>query len=440
MLHRLKFLLAGMPAFVLAAVLLYPIPTSQASASAAAFFAPAAALPQPTSARRAESPFLASLSTRLWDHAIRLRAGDTISSVLDRIGLLADFPALMRTGAPTRAFRRLQPGQVVHIDHSPLGLEHLMLRTSRTEELHFRRAPDGGYTAERVPLQIETRERWYRNTIEDHLFEAGLEAGLSVPAILALANIFGWDIDFALEIRAGDRFQVLLEEQLVEGQRTGSHTILAAEFVNRGTAHRAFRFTTADGRTAYYSEDGRPLRKKFLRTPVDFTRISSRFSPRRLHPIYKVYRPHRGVDYAAPAGTPVYAAGDGTVLHKGRKSGYGHTVILKHGAETTTLYAHLSRYARGLRPGLRVQQKQVIGYVGSTGASTGPHLHYEFRVRGVHRDPLRIRPEKVAPLPEQERRAFRAHIWGWLAQLDAPDAPRLATPGPGSAASKTRGS
>ena len=390
-------------------------PALPAAVPAPAPDAPAAALPPRPPAPR-------------WDARVEVRPGDTLTDILRREGLLDDAHALIGLGAPARALFDLRPGQILHLQRGAAGLERLMHRPSAAEELHFRRTADG-YASWRVSLPTETRRRLYHGAIDRHLFGAGQAAGLSDTQIMALADLFGWDIDFALEIRAGDRFRVLLEERWLDGRRIGGGPILAAEFVNRGRAFRAVRHVDAAGRADYYTPEGRPLRKQFRRAPVAFTRISSRFSKRRLHPIYKVYRPHRGVDYAAPTGTPVLATADGTVVFRGRKGGYGRTVILRHGDRFTTLYAHLSRYARGLRVGRKVRQGQRIGAVGMSGAATGPHLHYEFRVRGVHRDPLTVKLPPAAPLPAAERGRFEAGLGALLAELE--HGPRTARAGGG---------
>ncbi len=235
---------------------------------------------------------------------------------------------------------------------------------------------------------------------------------------MELAAIFGWDVDFALDIRAGDSFTVVYEELYLNGEKLRDGDILAAEFNNRGKRYRAIRYQDPRGRTEYYSPDGKNMRKAFLRTPVAFTRISSRFSLGRKHPILHHIRAHKGVDYAAPRGTPIKATGDGKIVFRGRKGGYGNTIIIQHGGRYSTLYAHMSRFARSLRTGRRVRQGQVIGYVGSTGLATGPHLHYEFRINGAHHNPLTVRLPDASPLPRKYRRNFKASTAPYLAQLD----------------------
>ena len=240
---------------------------------------------------------------------------------------------------------------------------------------------------------------------------------MSDTLIMELAGIFGWDVDFALDIRSGDHFTLVYEELYLDGKKQRDGNILAAEFVNRGKSYRALRYVDNAGRADYYSPDGHSMRKAFLRTPVDFTRISSRFGER-FHPMLKKKKNHHGVDYAAPRGTPIKAAGDGKLLFVGRKGGYGKTVIIQHGGKYSTLYAHMSRIKPGSRRGDHVRQGQVIGYVGSTGRSTGPHLHYEFRINGVHRNPLTVRLPDAAPITAKYKSDFLNKSRGLVALLD----------------------
>jgi murein DD-endopeptidase MepM/ murein hydrolase activator NlpD len=248
---------------------------------------------------------------------------------------------------------------------------------------------------------------------------------MSDAMVIKLANAFGYDIDFAQDLRVGDSFTVIYDDLYREGERLRDGDIIAATFVNRGRRFSAFRYTDAAGNTMFYSEDGRPLRNSFLRTPVEFTRISSTFSAGRMHPILGTMRAHRGVDYAAPSGTPVRAAGDGKITFRGWQNGYGNVVILQHGGHFSTLYGHMSRFA-GIRDGQHVSQGQTIGYVGMTGLATGPHLHYEFRIDGVHRDPLSVTLPKPEPLPQIELARFRSQTQPQLAKLKTLEATQLA--------------
>jgi len=234
------------------------------------------------------------------------------------------------------------------------------------------------------------------NNISNSFYNSAIKSGLSPNEIMLFADIFGWDIDFSLDIRKGDSFGVVLERIYSNGKKYDSSTIKYAVFKNKNKIIEAFRYNNK-----YYNKKGTPLEKQFLKAPIDFYRISSHFNRKRLHPIFKSVRPHLGTDYAAPKGTPVYSTGDGIIIHKGRKGGYGKAVIIKHGNIYTTLYGHLSKYHKRIRAGKRVKQKQIIGYVGSTGYATGPHVHYEFRVRGVHKNSLKIKFKKGKKLSKK---------------------------------------
>jgi murein DD-endopeptidase MepM/ murein hydrolase activator NlpD len=238
--------------------------------------------------------------------------------------------------------------------------------------------------------------------------------------VLRLANdIFGWKIDFALEIRPGDRFNLIYEQKFRDGQYLADGRILAAEFINAGTVHRAVHYTSSDAKiSGYFDPEGRSMQRRFLRAPLDFTRISSNFNLRRRHPILNLIRAHRGVDYAAPTGTVIKAAGDGRVSFAGVQGGYGNVVILDHGAGISTLYGHMSRFAKSLRTGRQVQQGQTIGYVGSSGAATGPHLHYEYRIHGRHQNPRTVPLPDAKPIPAGYFDEFAALRSGLLTELD----------------------
>ena len=251
-----------------------------------------------------------------------------------------------------------------------------------------------------------------------HEVDAGQRAGLSDGLIMQLADVFGWDIDFAQELRAGDTFTVVYDELYMDGERLREGDLIAAEFVNQGRVLRALRFTDSRGRSSYYQPDGKRMQKAFLRNPIDIVRITSGFSLGRKHPILNKIRAHKGVDYAAATGTPVRAAGDGTIEFRGTKGGYGRTVEIKHANGRSTLYAHLSRYGKGSAKGERVRQGQIIGHVGQSGLATGPHLHYEFRVNGSHVNPQRVKLPSAEPIAPEYREAFEAESAPLLAQLD----------------------
>ena len=361
-------------------------------------------------------------------HRVTVKSGDSLYLIFKRLGLPQRELALMTSSKPlAKKLARIAPRQEIefHVD-TQSRLTRLVHRIDRMRSLHVIRDGDQ-FTFEEVVESPEISVGVASGVIDSSLFIAGQRAGLSDSLIMQLAEIFAWDVDFALDIRAGDRFSVVFEEQFKDGEKIGEGPIVAAEFTNRGRRIRALRYVDPTGHAEYFSPDGRSMRKAFLRTPVNFTRISSRFSFSRRHPILHKMRAHRGVDYAAPRGTAVKAAGDGKVVFAGRKGGYGRTVILKHGSIYTTLYGHLSRFSKGMRVGKRVEQGQVIGYVGSTGLATGPHLHYEFRVRGVHRDPLTVELPHAAPLLAKYTSDFKRNAEPLLAQLDVIGRTEIAT-------------
>ena len=361
-------------------------------------------------------------------HRVMVNRGDSLYLIFKRLGLPQRDLALMTGSKPlAKKLARLAPGQEFefHVD-AESRLTRLVHRLDGIRSLHVFRSGDT-FAFEEVAEPPEVSVASAAGTIDSSLFEAGQRAGLSDNIIMQMAELFGWDVDFALDIRAGDRFALLYEEQRKDGEKIGEGPIIAAEFTNRGRRLRTVRYTDPAGHTDYFSSDGRSMRKAFLRSPVNFTRISSRFSLSRRHPILHKMRAHRGVDYAAPRGTPVRASGDGKVILAGRKGGYGRTIILQHGSTYTTLYAHLSRFSKGIRKGKRVEQGQVIGYVGSTGLATGPHLHYEFRVRGTHHDPLKVKLPPAAPLAEGYMADFREKSKPLLATLDLVGRTSLAT-------------
>jgi murein DD-endopeptidase MepM/ murein hydrolase activator NlpD len=262
-------------------------------------------------------------------------------------------------------------------------------------------------------------------TIQNSLFRAAGEAGLTDRVAFDLAEIFQYDIDFVLDIQPGDRFTVVYEEVFQDGAPLRVGNILAAKFVNDGTEYRAVRYVDSQGRAQYYSPSGTSLRKAFIRAPVQFSRVSSRFNLSRHHPVLNRIRAHKGVDYAAPTGTPVRAAGDGRVRFIGRQGGYGNVLELEHGSGVVTVYGHLSRFASNLRRGQRVELGQVIAFVGMTGLATGPHLHYEYRVRGVHKNPQTVQLPDAEPIRSADRDRFLTTTANLVNTLDLPLGPVL---------------
>lgn len=350
-------------------------------------------------------------------HALTVSRGDTLSGIFKRYDILRDLPAVMKSGAPAHALNRIRPGDSLSLVIEHGRLQRLHFQPNNGAELNIDRTPDGLRTSV-VQHSYEHRLFHAGGSIQNSLFLDGQRAGLSDRLIMQLAEIFGWDIDFALDLRPGDHFTVVYDTLYENGVRVREGDIVAAEFVNQGHSFRAVRYTDPNGRTDYYSPDGHSLRKAFLRTPVQFSRISSRFNLHRKHPILNRVRAHKGVDYAAPVGTPVRAAGDGKVVYKGWRGGYGRFIVLQHGQRYSTAYGHLSRFAAKLRNGARVRQGQIIGYVGQSGLATGPHLHYEFRINGRHRNPLKVELPAAKPLEARYVADFESKALPLLAQVD----------------------
>ena len=365
------------------------------------------------------------------DPTIPLPLGDTIEFVvhrndtLDRIFRqlqlsLNDLASIRDVPGVRERLDQLRPGDTIKLTHDEEGAVHaLSRRISDTEVLSVTRS-ESGFAAEVIATPIEIRTTRAHGTIDSSLFVAARAAGVNAEMIMQLANeIFGWKIDFALEIQPGDRFDIVYQQKYRNGEYIGDGRILAADFTNEGTLYRALYFRSGDGRIAdYFAPDGRSMHRQFLRAPLDFTRISSNFSLSRRHPILNTIRAHKGVDYAAPTGTVIKVAGEGRVSFVGLKGGYGRVVIVEHGAGISTLYGHMSRFAKGLRVGQRVKQADTIGYVGMSGAATGPHLHYEYRINGVHQNPRTVKLPDAAAISAQYLEEFQGRAGTMLAELD----------------------
>ena len=358
-------------------------------------------------------------SSKEW-RELTVKSGDSLSRLFSRAKLTQQqLNEVMQSGEAAKKLTKIFPKDVVRVLTDEEGTIQALRYEINTESYLLVEREYGELVAKEHKHAIETRTAHAEGTIESSLFLAANDAGISENIIMELAGIFGWDVDFALDIRKGDSFKVLYEEIYRNGEKVKDGDIIAAEFINDGDAYRAVRYTNPENsRTEYYSPDGKSLRKEFLRTPVNFTRISSRFTTKRYHPVLHKFRSHKGVDYAAKRGTPIRAAGDGKVIFKGNKGGYGKVVILQHGSKYTTVYAHLNSYNKKLRVGKKVKQGQTIAYVGSSGLATGPHLHYEFRVNGVHRNPLTVRLPSSQPVPKRYMADFKLMTGPVLAQLD----------------------
>jgi murein DD-endopeptidase MepM/ murein hydrolase activator NlpD len=348
---------------------------------------------------------------------LKVRRGDSLDRLFRRNDLsLADLSVLSRTDSAKRHLRLVKPGDQLDIQHEDGEILSLTKDISISESLVITRVDDN-FQTEIVERPLEVRQIQANGVINSSLFGAAASAGVSDRTIMNLAGIFAWDIDFVLDIRQGDEFSVIYEELWQKGKKVAEGNILAVEFTNQGEHFRAVRFEDPSGRADYFTPDGHSVRKAFVRAPLSFSRISSNFNPNRRHPKLNTIRAHKGVDYAAPSGTPVKAAGDGKVIFRGRKGGYGNAIIVQHGGNITTLYAHLSRFSKA-RNGNRVRQGDIIGYVGSTGLATGPHLHYEYRRNGVHLNPRTVKLPDADPLDSSYRQAFDDVAVPLLQQLD----------------------
>jgi murein DD-endopeptidase MepM/ murein hydrolase activator NlpD len=391
--------------------------------------APAPAAPGTASQAPARTPALASappLGLALSTIDVIVTRNDTLDRIFRRLKLdLADLASLRLLPGVRASLDSLKPGDALHFTHKDGQLFGLQRRISDSETLQVVRDPQAGLKASVVQNPLEMRMRTVRGRIDTSLFEAVAAAGAHDQTAVALADIFGWDIDFVLDVRPGDTFVVTYPEVWRDGVYIKDGPIQAAEFVNQGRDFEAVRYTDADGAAHYYTPDGRSLHRAFLRAPVEFTRVSSGFNLARYHPILNTIRAHKGVDYAAPIGTPVRAAGDGLVRIAGWCGGYGNMVEIEHGHGITTVYGHLSRFAHGTRPGAHVAQGSVIAFVGMTGLATGPHLHYEYRVNGVFKNPQTVSLPAAAPIDPRWRDDFLARTAPLLASLQTPLGPQL---------------
>lgn len=350
-----------------------------------------------------------------------VKSGDSLSQVFKRANINPQqLDEMMKSGTAVKQLRKIYPKDTLRILSDGTGtLQALRYEINHESYLLVERDAQNQLTSAIHNYTIEIRHKYAQGVIESSLFEAAYAAGMSDSMIMELAGIFGWDIDFVLDIRKGDTFTLLYEELYRNGEKIAEGNILAAEFINDKKTYRAVRYQKPDStQAAYYSPDGDSMRKAFLRSPVDFTRISSGFSTGRYHPILHRLRSHKGVDYAAKRGTPVRASGDGKVIYRGVKGGYGRVVIIQHGSKYSTLYAHLNSYDKHIGVGKRVKQGQNIGYVGSSGLATGPHLHYEFLVNGVHRNPLTVPLPTAQPVAAELLDDFMLKTRPVLAQLD----------------------
>jgi len=349
---------------------------------------------------------------------VTVAAGDTLSKLLNDRGVkIEQMPQLLTDDVIKDYLSNLDIGQTFQIVRLANGDFHsLSAKVGDEREISIRRSANGFATAS-IDLPLEKERVVTSGTIEQSLYVAADQANLKQSTIMELSDIFQWELDFARDIRKGDQFSLIYDRLYRDGKYIGDGDILAAEFVRGGKHYQAIRYTDPDGNTGYYSPDGRSKRRTFLRHPVDVVRITSKFDPNRVHPVLHKIRAHKGVDYGSPTGTPIRATADGVVRFAGSKSAYGKTVILRHGTDIRTLYAHMSRISDKVAKGKRVKQGDVIGYVGATGRVTGAHLHYEFQKNGNHVDPLKVELPAAQPLKAEWRDGLRDLSDDLLAQM-----------------------
>ena len=343
-----------------------------------------------------EQPILEDVT--LWQN-IEVKSGDNLSAIFSKVGLSnQDLFRVLNSSDEAKVLNQVYPGYKLDFLIPDDGeLQKLRLLKSPLEGFLFT-LNNNNYDVESILNFPQLRPAFKVGTIADSLFMAGQREQIPAVTIMEMANIFGGVIDFILDPRTGDDFSILYDEKYLDGEFIGHGDILATQYTNQGKTFTAVRFIDDEGEAGYYNAEGESMRKAFLRSPLDVFRISSNFNPRRRHPILNTIRAHKGTDYAAPRGTPIRATSDGQVTRASRNGSFGNLVIVKHAGGFETKYAHLSKYANGIKKGKRVRQGDIIGYVGTTGSATGPHLHYEFLMGGVHQNPRTI----IDKLPKAE--------------------------------------
>jgi len=347
--------------------------------------------------------------------SVEVKKGDVLGSIFKRAKIdTQTMQDVLDSGKDAKNLTRLFPGAQLEFGLNAAGeLQELRYNLSNLKTLRITRADDNTFVAKQLQKEIEVRTEVVAGIISGSFWASAMNAGLSEAQIIDLANVFGYDIDFALDIRSGDSFSVMFERQYAEGQFIGNGAIVAAQFQNQGQLYQAVRHT--DGN--FYKPDGGSMRQAFLRAPVNFRYVSSNFNPRRLHPVLGKIKAHNGVDYVAPVGTPIMAAGDGKVIESAMKGANGNYVVIQHANGIVTKYLHLSK--RDVKRGEKVKQGDIIGRLGATGRVTGAHLHYEFVVGGVHRNPRTVKLPQAEPLKGVARAEFTKNAKQYIAQLKA---------------------
>jgi murein DD-endopeptidase MepM/ murein hydrolase activator NlpD len=339
-----------------------------------------------------------------------VKPGDNLAIIFERAVIdVDDYNAITQLKEINPLLAQLRPKQKFNFLINPdRGLKKFVFRINSLQYIKAIKEHDKWH-ADVVTLKPKKKTQYTSNVIHKSLTVAAGKAGLTNKLVAKLVDIFSWDINFKKQIRPNDEFKVIYEEYYLKNKKLKSGNILAAEFITHNKTYIAIRYQTKNGSVDYYTPTGKNLRRTFLRAPLKYTRVSSKFGSKRRHPILHIVRPHEGVDLAAPFGTPIKASGDGEIIFRGRKGGYGKAIIIQHGRKYSTLYAHMSRFVSKLHVGSRVKQGQRIGYVGQTGLATGPHLHYEFRTNGIHYDPMKVKLPNARSIPKKERPAFKIY-------------------------------
>ncbi|MDF1584428.1 MAG: peptidoglycan DD-metalloendopeptidase family protein [Methyloprofundus sp.] len=372
------------------------------------------------------TPSMQSLSTIWQEH--KIKSGESLSAIFSKNKLSkSDLHKIVHANDISSQFAAIRTGKSLMIGLDNAGeLSHLTYKKSPYEEIKATRLEDGNFNVELILKEIERRISSASVVIHSSLFVDGMDAGLSDQIIMQLADIFAWDVDFALDIRENDQFSILYESLYIDDKPIGTGDILAAEFINQGRSTKAIRYKDPTEKVSYYTPEGNSMRKAFIRTPIPFARISSGFNLKRKHPVLNRIRAHKGVDYAASTGTPIKVTGNGKISFRGKQHGYGNVVIVQHGQRYSTLYAHMSKFHKGQHTGQHINQGDIIGYVGKTGLASGPHLHYEFRIDGVHRNPLTVSLPNSSPILKKYKAAFLEESKSLLSQLETLNAPQIA--------------
>lgn len=352
-----------------------------------------------------------------------IQPGSTFATALDNLDISAqDIHNLVVAAKQHKDLGRLNSGtrfQITFADTTNTKLVGVRIRLTEREVIDLTKVGEQ-WQAEKILKKVEKRIVTFKGTVQSSLWDSAVQANMNPTLIAELAEVFAWQVDFAREVQENDRWRLSVEEELVQGQHVGWGAILSAEYINKETVHTAVLFRRGEEDIGYFAPDGSSLKRIFLKSPIQYGRISSRFQKKRFHPILKISRPHLGVDYAAPTGTPVRSVGDGTITSIGYKGGGGNVVTIRHNSTYTTAYKHLSRFASGMRVGKKVQQGQTIAYVGSTGLSSGPHLHFEFFVNGRFVDPMGQKFPTAEPVPRDQlvefdgiKNSFLAFLPSW---------------------------